>query len=71
MKKRFMLLLVAIMLLFSACGPEPSTETKEPVPSNGQPESSGPAVGFKPSATIEETVLVDESDVKITATGIK
>lgn len=28
-------------------------------------------VQFDPSATLEETVLVDESDVKITATGLK
>lgn len=35
------------------------------------PENPEPSESFDPSATIEETVLVDEGDVKITATGIK
>lgn len=87
MKKSLLMALAALVLLLSACGPEPSAEntpsappveqteapaeTGEPIPSDTPVESSAPAAAFDPSATIEETVLVDESDVKITVTGIK
>lgn len=87
MKKSLAMLLAVILLLLPACGPEasagntssasPVEQTEAPaeadalVPSDNYSNSSGPAVEFNPSATIEETVLVDESDVKITATGIK
>lgn len=50
-------------------GPAPEetpTQTAGPTQSSG-----GSGQAFDPSATIEETVLVDESDVKITTTGLK
>lgn len=79
MKKKFAVSLAAVMLLLSACGGPASGETSS---SPGQANTSGPSVTpapsaggnatqFDPSAAIEETVLVDESDIKITATGIK
>lgn len=77
MKKRFAILLAAVMLLSACSGTAP-----EGISSSGQPgksesgtvsarPSGGDPVQFDPSATLEETVLVDESDVKITATGLK
>lgn len=46
--------------------------TKSDSPGQSAPtENLDPSEQFNPSATIEKTVLVDESDVKITATGIK
>lgn len=77
MKKTLALSLAAILLL-SACGTaepggEPSSssgQTGEPA-TGTQPATTGSGALFDPSATMEETVLVDESDVKITATGLK
>lgn len=78
MKKKLAMPLAAVMLLLSACGgPVSGGGFSSP----GQTDASGPsavsapsaggnAIQFNPSATIEETVLVDESDVKITATDI-
>lgn len=77
MKKKLALSLVTVMLL-SACG----STTPEGASSSGQPERSEPGttsarpsgrdpVQFDSSATIEETVLVDENNVKITATELK
>lgn len=84
MKKKLALSLAAVMLLLPACGSPASggESSSEPSVSSGQtstsgssvvsaPSTGGSAVQFDPSATIEETVLVDESDVKITATGLK
>ncbi|WP_160637376.1 catabolite control protein A [Pseudoflavonifractor sp. 60] len=79
MKKRFAILLAAVMLLSACGGPtSPGTSSSESSASSGQTSVSastqvpgGNAVQFEPSATVEETVLVDESDVKITATGLK
>ena len=60
--------------------PSPSVEQSTPAPSleqtdepttSIQPAATGSDALFNPSATMEETVLVDESDVKITATGLK
>lgn len=80
MKKKLAMFLATAMLLLPACGGPTSRE--ESSSSSGQTSASvsnsvpaqsdnGSIVQFDPSATIEETVLVDESDVKITATGIK
>ncbi len=78
MKKKLAMSLAVVMLLLSACGgPASGGESS----SSGQTDASGPSadpapsagkntIQFSPSATIEETVLVDESDVKITATGL-
>lgn len=77
MKKKLALSLVTVMLL-SACG----STAPEGASSSGQPERSEPGttsarpsgrdpVQFDSSATIEETVLVDENNVKITATELK
>lgn len=82
MKKDLAMSLAAVMLLLSACGGPASGGDSSPFPSSEQASSpissqapahpaSGGTARFDPSATIEETVLVDESDVKITATGIK
>lgn len=87
MKKSLAMLLAAVLLLLPACGPETSAgntpsaspveqteaaaETDAPVPSDNYSNNSRLTGEFNPSAAIEETVLVDESDVKITATGIK
>lgn len=79
MKKKLAVSLAVVMLLLSACG-GPTSGGRSSSP--GQADTSGPgavpapsaggnAIQFDPSATIEETILVDESDVKITATGIK
>lgn len=78
MKKKLAMSLAAVMLLLSACGGPAFGEASS---SPGQANTSGPStvpapsaggntIQFNPSATIEETVLVDESDVKITATGL-
>lgn len=79
MKKKLAMSLAVVMLLLSACGgPTSGGESS----SSGQKNTSGPSavpapssggktIQFNPSATVEETVLVDESDIKITATGIK
>lgn len=78
MKKKLAMSLAVVMLLLSACGGPTSgggfsspgqANTSEPgaVPA---PSAGGKAIQFNPSAIIEETVLVDESDVKITATGL-
>lgn len=80
MKKRFIMLLAALMLLLPACGqgaaegsaPPPSGAPALPTPTDAPSQPAGkPAPGFDPTATLEETVLVDESNVKITATGLK
>lgn len=81
MKKSLAMLLAAILLLLPACGPEtsvrntssapPVKQTEAPAETGNYSNSSGPTVEFNPSSAIEETVLVDENDVKITATGIK
>lgn len=80
MKKRFTMLLAALMLLLPACGqgaaegsaPPPSGQSDQPAQTDAPTQPAGePAQVFDPSATMEETVLVDESDVKITATGLK
>lgn len=77
MKKRLALTLAAVMLLLlAACGGNssapaaPSTEQSAPVSSGTSPaQSEGERTDI--SAVIEETVLVDESDVKITATELE
>lgn len=60
--------------------PSASVEQSSPLPSpeqtgkpttSTQPAATESGTRFNPSATMEETVLVDESDVKITATGLK
>lgn len=80
MKKRFTMLLAALMLLLPACGqgaaegstPPPSGAPALPAQTDAPSQPAGePAPGFDPTATLEETVLVDEGDVKITATGLK
>lgn len=80
MKKRFTMLLAALMLLLPACGqgaaersaPPPSEASALPAQTDAPSRPAGePAPTFDPTATLEETVLVDESDVKITATGLK
>ena len=78
MKRNFAMLLAAVMLLLPACGQDSSTDNPSSAPSEqvNAPiqtgdDNTGPAEIFDPSATIEETVLVDESDVKITVTEIK
>lgn len=79
MKKRFTMLLAALMLLLPACGqgaaegsaPPPSGASALPAQTDAPSQPVGePAPGFDPTATLEETVLVDEGDVKITATAI-
>jgi len=81
--KRILAILLAVLTLFtlSACGKESVENTPSPAPEQTvapEPEQtaeSSPGGGtsdpFDPSAAMEETVLVDESDVKVTATGLK
>lgn len=80
MKKKFAILLAVTMLLLSAC--DGTTSTEPSTASSGQTKAPDPGIAsvqppdeidiqFDPSATIEETVLVDESNVKITAIGLK
>lgn len=77
MKKNLIMMLAAITLLLSACGgTAPGSSSSEPAgtsvsSSTPAPPSGGGLAQFNPVATIEEMVLVDESDVKITATGLK
>lgn len=83
MKKRFAILLAALLMLLPACGqgaaegsapPDPTpSQTAEAVPTDAptQPGGQEPGAVFAPTATMEETVLVDEEGVKITATGLK
>lgn len=94
--KKTLAMLLAILMLLSACGTAdpaetspsappsevsstpaeastsvPSPESPSPPEETRKPSSSEPAPSFDPTATMEETVLVDESDVKITATALK
>ena len=81
MKKRLLMFLAAAMLLLSACGEAqtsptlaaPSEPVNTPISTDTPqiPDSPKEVATFDPSATMEETVLFDEADVKITATGIK
>ncbi len=74
MTKRFTTLLVITALLLFACGGNASTDFSTSASSPGQggtPSASGDEIRFDASDTMEETVLVDESDVKITATGLE
>lgn len=78
MKKSLLMLLTVAILLLSACGqgqttPTPSGQGDTPAQTEAakQPDKVEEVEQFDPSATIEETVLFDESNVKITATGIK
>lgn len=80
MKKCFTMLVTALMLLLPACGQgaaegsasPPSGASALPAQPDTPTQSAGePAPVFDPTATLEETVLVDEGDVKITATGLK
>lgn len=81
MKKNLAMSLAVVMLLLSACGgpasggessPSSSKNTSTSASSSAPTQApNGIAVQFDPTAAIEETVLVDESDVKITATRIK
>ena len=75
MKKKLAMSLAVVMLLLSACG-GPTSSSPGQANTSGlstvpAPSAGGNAIQFDPSAAIEETVLVDESDIKITATGIK
>lgn len=69
--------LAVVMLLLFACGGTASGGDPSPTSSSEQTEASafnsahaqsasGSAIQFAPPAAIEETVLVDESDIKIT-----
>lgn len=69
MKKRLAVLLAVSMLLLTACEQAPAEEKKKELPD--QTSKSESIKPFAPTATMEETVLVDENAVKITATGIK
>lgn len=80
MKKRLTMLLATLMLLLPACGqgaaegsaPLPPRASNPPAQTNGPTQTDGElAPAFDPTATLEETVLVDEDNVKITATGLK
>lgn len=78
MKKIFAVLLTAVLLLLPACGGDASPSAPPPGPVETSAPNAGPSRGpaggapeFDPSATLEETVLVDEDGVKITVTGIK
>lgn len=82
MKKNLAMLLAAVALLLSACGGTTPGGQSSSIPASGQTETSAPraapappaggdGIQFDSSAAIEETVLVDESDVKITATELK
>ena len=85
MKKKSLSVLLATAMLatLSACGgsaefddpmkspPPAEEEVQESTSPDGTPGASDETMGlFKTSATIEETVLVDEGGVKITATGL-
>lgn len=75
MKKRFTMLLAVVIVLLSACGGgssdgHPSSTTDSGTTGTAVAGSEN-TVQFDPSAVIEETILVDESDIKITATGLK
>lgn len=79
MKKTLTVSLAALLLLLSACGGEggagPSASPQADVPATASPQAQVTAApstgGAAPAqATIEETVLVDQDGVKITATGL-
>lgn len=84
MKQRIAMLLAALMLVLTACGggdaPDPSgtpqsggapsTPASTPAPqSAGRPAASGEPV-MSTAGTIQETVLLDQDGVKITATAL-
>ena len=80
MKRYNVMLLAAVLLLLTACGgPAPGgtgatpPPSGEPAPASAPPSTSRPT-GGKPSVshdgTIEETVLLEQDGVKITATGL-
>ena len=69
MKKRLTMLLATLMLLLPACGqgaaegsaPLPPRASNPPAQTNGPTQTDGElAPAFDPTATLEETVLVDE-----------
>lgn len=82
-RKRTLLgVVVALLLLLSACGGQPAS-TESPTESGQDLATQTPEVKamqesgqkelpvFALQATMEETVLVDEKDVKITATAFQ
>lgn len=57
-------MILALALVLSACGSKGGQQTAEPVTSEAK------AVSFSGTGTIENTVLVDEKNVKITADNL-
>lgn len=83
MKKRKTFSLVLAALMLAACGQHPRGETSTPTDTSNSgaassqstipsliEEAMDKAELFSPTATMEETVLVDESNIKITATNL-
>ena len=75
MKTKLMSVLLALAMLgtLTACGSsngnQPSSESN--APASEAPEKSNETLGlFNKNATLDETVMVDEGGVKITATGL-
>jgi len=68
-KKLGILLVVSAMFVFTACGN--STDISDTGNANAYKEDSNVQIpSFNVEATIEETVLVDQNDLKITATAL-
>lgn len=78
MKKSFIMLLTAVMLLLAACGGNaapgvssvPSGTPSTQAAATQMPASGNPPMTFPLKATLDETVLIDQNNVKITATGL-
>ena len=64
MKKGWFGFILASALVLSACGSKGGQQTAESVTSEAK------AVSFSGTGTIEDTVLVDEKDVRITADNL-
>ena len=79
MKRLTTLLLLVMALTLTACGgpgenPENETEPSAPQTATAEPEteiSKEMLAPFRKTATIEETVLLDEDGVRVTATGLE
>lgn len=69
--KKMMVALVALGVLMTGCGSSESTVDKEIVENEDETMEDATEENVTETVTIEETVLLDEEGIKITATGLE